>query len=139
MGAKFHLSRSMCLLAENYLSAQLNIEGLEQVAESLAIASETGELWYVAPLRQVRAELLLQALAPVEAVETDLQAAIQVARQQDARCWELRAATKLARLWRDQGKRAEARGLLTPVYGWFTEGFDTPVLQDAKALLDQVT
>ena len=72
-------------------------------------------------------------------METDLQAAIQVARQRDARCWELRAATKLARLWRDQGKRAEARGLLTLVYSWFTEGFDTPVLQDAKALLDQVT
>jgi len=138
MGAKFHLSRSMCLLAENCLSAQLNIEGLEQVAESLAIASETGELWYVAPLHQVRAELLLQTQAPVEAVETDLQAAIQVARQQDARCWELRAATKLARLWRDQGKQRQARDLLAPIYGWFTEGFDTLDLKQGKVLLDQL-
>jgi predicted ATPase len=79
MGAKFHLSRSMCLLAEGYLSAQLNTDGLERVAEALAIAGETGELWYVAPLHQVRAELLLQAQAPIEAVEADLQAAIQVA------------------------------------------------------------
>jgi predicted ATPase len=58
------------------------------------------------------------------------------ARRQSAKTLELRAATSLARLWRDQGKRAEALDLLTPIYGWFTEGFDTPVLQDAKALLD---
>jgi class 3 adenylate cyclase/predicted ATPase len=138
MGAKFHLSRSMCLLAEGYLSARRNTEGLEQVAESLAIASETGELWYVAPLHQVRAELLLQAQAPVEAVEADLQAAIRVARQQGARCWELRAATSLARLWRDHGKRMKAHDLLAPVYDWFTEGFDTPDLRQAKALLDEL-
>jgi predicted ATPase len=138
MGAKLHLTRSMCLLAEGYLCAQLSTEGLEQVAKSLAIASETGELWYVAPLHQVRAELLLQAQASVEAVETDLEAAIQVARQQGGRCWELRAATSLARLWRDQGKRIEAYDLLAPIYGWFTEGFDTPVLMEAKALLEQL-
>ena len=56
-----------------------------------------------------------------------------------AKIWELRAATSLARLWRDQGERVEARDLLAPIYGWFTEGFDTPVLQDAKVLLDQLT
>ena len=120
------------------MSAQLNTEGLERVAEALAIAGETGELWYVAPLHQVRAELLLQAQAPVEAVEADLQAAIQVARQQGARCWELRAATRLAHLWRDQGKRIEAHDLLAPAYGWFTEGFDTPDLKEAKSLLEQL-
>jgi predicted ATPase len=63
---------------------------------------------------------------------------LAVARRQRAKTLELRAATSLARLWRDQGKRAEARDLLAPVYGWFTEGFNTPVLQDAKALLDQL-
>jgi len=63
---------------------------------------------------------------------------MEVAKRQSAKVWELRAATSLARLWRDQGKRIEARDLLAPIYGWFTEGFDTPVLQDAKALLDQV-
>jgi predicted ATPase len=61
-----------------------------------------------------------------------------VARQQSAKFWELRAATSLARLWRDQGKRAEARDLLSTIYAWFTEGLDTPVLQDAKALLDEL-
>ena len=62
----------------------------------------------------------------------------QVAKWQRAKLWELRAATSLARLWRDQGKRGEARVLLAPIYGWFTEGFDTPVLKDAKSLLDRL-
>jgi predicted ATPase len=62
-----------------------------------------------------------------------------VAREQRAQLWELRAATSLARLWRDQGKRNEARDLLAPIYGWFTEGFDTPDLKEAKALLEQLT
>ena len=73
------------------------------------------------------------------AAEASLHQAIAVARRQSAKLWELRASTSLARLWRDQGKRTEARDLLAPIYGWFTEGFDTPVLQDAKALLDQLT
>ena len=64
--------------------------------------------------------------------------AIAIARQQSAKLWELRAATSLARALRDQGKRGEARDLLAPVYGWFTEGFCTPVLQEAKALLDKL-
>jgi predicted ATPase len=72
------------------------------------------------------------------AAEDSFRLALTVAQQQSAKFWELRAATSLARLWRDQGKRTEARGLLAPVYNWFTEGFDTPVLQDAKALLDQL-
>jgi predicted ATPase len=72
------------------------------------------------------------------AAEASYQKALVVARQQSAKLWELRAATSLARLWRDQGKRTEARDLLAPVYNWFTEGFDTPVLQDAKALLDEL-
>ena len=64
--------------------------------------------------------------------------ALAIAREQGARSVELRTATSLARLWRDQGKRAEARDLLAPVYGWFTEGFDTDDLQDAKALLEEL-
>jgi len=64
--------------------------------------------------------------------------ALDIARDQHAKSLELRAATSLARLRRDQGKRTEARDLLAPIYGWFTEGFDTPVLQDAKALLDEL-
>ena len=72
------------------------------------------------------------------AAEASLHQAIAVARRQSAKLWELRASTSLARLWRDQSKRTEARDLLAPIYGWFTEGFDTPVLQDAKALLDEL-
>jgi predicted ATPase len=72
------------------------------------------------------------------AAEDSFRRAIIVARRQSARFWELRAATSLARLRRDQGKRVEARDLLAPIYDWFTEGFDTPVLQDAKTLLDEL-
>ena len=70
--------------------------------------------------------------------EASYRRAIERARSQEAKSWELRAATSLARLWRDQGKRAEARELLAPIYGWFTEGLDTADLKDAKALLDHV-
>ncbi len=68
-----------------------------------------------------------------------LEQALAVAREQQAKSWELRAAMNMARLWRDQGKRDEARDLLAPVYGWFTEGFDTLDLKEAKALLDELT
>jgi predicted ATPase len=70
--------------------------------------------------------------------EVDYQHALQIARQQSAKTWELRASMSLARLWRDQGKTLEARELLAPVYGWFTEGFDTRDLKEAKALLDEL-
>ena len=81
---------------------------------------------------------LLNATGDQVAAEHSYHQALAIARRQSAKLFELRAATSLARLWRDQGKRAEARDLLAPVYNWFTEGFDTPVLQDAKALLDQL-
>jgi predicted ATPase len=70
--------------------------------------------------------------------ESSYQRALAVACKQEAKFWELRAATSLARLWSDQGKRTEARDLLAPSYGWFTEGFDTPVLKDANPLLDEL-
>ena len=79
------------------------------------------------------------ALGDWPAAEASFHKAITVARQQSAKLYELRAATSLARLWRDQGKRDEARDLLAPVYGWFTEGFNTPVLQEAKSLLDELS
>jgi len=68
-----------------------------------------------------------------------MQQGIDVARRQNAKSWELRGATSLARLWAEQGRHSEARDLLAPIYGWFTEGFDTADLKDAKALLDEVT
>jgi len=70
--------------------------------------------------------------------EACFERALAVARAQQAKCWELRAALSMARLWREQGKRDEARGILAPVYGWFTEGFDTLDLKQAKALLDEL-
>ena len=80
--------------------------------------------------------LLRQAGTPQEEAETWLRRALDVARRQEAKSLELRAAMSLARLWQQQGKRAAARDLLAPIYGWFTEGFDTADLQEAKALLD---
>ena len=72
------------------------------------------------------------------AAEDSYRRALAVARQQSAKFWELRAALDLARLWRDQGRRTEVRDLLAPIYRWFTEGFDTPVLQEARSLLEQL-
>jgi predicted ATPase len=88
-------------------------------------------------MHHVRGELLV-CLGDLSLAEQSLQRAISVARSQTAKLYEVRAVISLARLWRDQGKRTEARDLLAPIYGWFTEGFDTPLLQDAKALLDQL-
>lgn len=139
MGLKVYLTRNMCLLAESCLLTGSWTEGVEVITEALAIASQTKEQWYAAPLHQLRAELLLRVHGVVEAAETELQVAVRVARQQAAKGWELRAAMSLARLWRDQGRRDEARELLAPVYGWFTEGFDTRDLKEAKALLDELS
>jgi hypothetical protein len=119
------------------LAARRYAEGLEQVARGFDIAVEIGEQWYVPRLHRVRAELLLQAdpLAS-EAAEGSLRQALAVSRQQDARGWELQAAVCLARLWLDRGDRGAASDLLAPIYRWFSEGFDTPDLRNARMLLD---
>jgi predicted ATPase len=88
-------------------------------------------------MHRLRGTLLLSMSKHAEA-ENSYRQALSVAQRQSAKFWELRAATSLARLWLDQDKRAEARDLLAPIYGWFTEGFDTPVLQEAKALLEEL-
>ena len=90
-------------------------------------------------LYRLRGELLLQhAVAQPGEAEACFQQALAVARRQQAKSWELRAARSLARLWQSRGKQAEARELLAPIYGWFTEGFDTADLQEAKALLEEL-
>ena len=91
---------------------------------------------FEAELRRLEGELRLLAGAPEAEAEACFVEALAVARRQEARSFELRAATSLARLWRDQGRRAEAHDLLAPIYGWFTEGFDTPDLRDARVLVD---
>ena len=107
------------------------------LAEVLAEVHNTGLCYCEAELYRLKGELLLQQAAGWDGeAEACFRQALDVARRQQAKSWELRAATSLARLWQQQGKRAEARELLAPVYGWFTEGFDTADLQEAKALLD---
>ncbi|HKD44555.1 MAG TPA: adenylate cyclase, partial [Candidatus Angelobacter sp.] len=115
-------------------------EGLAVVGDALDWADATGTHLWDSELHRLKGELLL-ALDPstLPSAKIAFGKAIDLARRQSAKSWELSAATSLARLWRDQGKRQQANDLLAPVYGWFTEGFDTPVLQDAKALLDQLT
>ena len=106
--------------------------------DALQIAETRGERWFAAGLNRHKGHLLLRQGHP-EAAEEFYRKALSVAEAQGARLWELRAAESLARLRRDQGRRTEARDLLAPVYAWFTEGFDTPDLKEAKALLDELT
>jgi predicted ATPase len=107
------------------------------LTEALERVDTTGERWYEPELYRLKGELLLQQSSDnqVEA-QTCFHHALTIARDQQAKSFELRTATSLARLWQQQGKRQEAHALLAPVYQWFTEGFDTADLQDAKALLD---
>jgi predicted ATPase len=109
---------------------------LEVIEEAIQVAEETRERRWLPQLLHHKAYSLMAATGGVSAAEDALKNSVLAARQQQARSAELRAATSLARLWRDQGKREEARDLLAPVYGWFTEGFDTFDLKEAKALLD---
>ena len=111
---------------------------LDVIEEAIQVAEETGERRWLPRLLHDKAHSLMAATGGVSAAEDALKNSVFVARQQQARSAELRAATSLARLWRDQGKREEARDLLAPVYGWFTEGFDTLDLKEAKALLDEL-
>ena len=107
------------------------------LTEALALVDKTGERWYAPELHRLKGELLLQQSSDKQAeAETCFHHALDIARSQQAKSLELRAATSLARLWHQQGKRQEAHDLLAPVYGWFTEGFDTPDLQEAKELLE---
>ncbi len=133
-------SQFLALLAEAYGKAEQVEHGLRTVAEGLAFVERTEERFYEAELYRLQGELLLQQ-SPDNATEAAacFHRALDVSRNQTAKSWELRAATSLARLWQEQDKIAEARGLLAPVYDWFTEGFDTADLKDAKALLDQLS
>jgi class 3 adenylate cyclase/predicted ATPase len=107
---------------------------LHHFAEARRLAEETGDRWFLAETIRLRGDVLLTTGDPSGA-EASFREAVAIAQQQSAKLWELRAAMSLARLWRDQGKGKEARDLLAPVYDWFTEGFVTPVLQEAKSLL----
>jgi predicted ATPase/class 3 adenylate cyclase len=114
-------------------------EGLQALAEAHTLVEQQEERWWEAEVARLRGVLLLrQRGTPQAEAEACFQQALDVARHQEAKALELRAAVSLSRLWQQQGKRAEARELLAPVYGWFTEGFDTADLQEAKALLEEL-
>jgi predicted ATPase len=112
-------------------------EALTLLDDALAMVEEQGGYWLKAELYRRKGQLLLRRGQP-EAAEQLYRQALSIAREQEAKLWGLRAAASLARLWLDQGKRGKARDLLAPVYGWFTEGFDTLDLKEAKALLDEL-
>jgi predicted ATPase/class 3 adenylate cyclase len=136
-GATRDQPEHLALLAEASAQVGQTTEGLEALAEALATAAKGGAPWWEAELYRLRGELLLQhTVAQPEEVEACFQQALAVARRQQAKSLELRAAMSLARLWQQQGKQTEAYELLAPVYSWFTEAFDTADLQEAKALLE---
>ena len=105
--------------------------------DALQIVERTGARWFAAELNRHKGQLLLRR-GDADAAEELYRKALTIAREQEAKLWELRAAVSLARLWRDQGRREEAGDLLAPVYDWFTEGFGTPDLKEAKELLDEL-
>jgi predicted ATPase/class 3 adenylate cyclase len=139
LGLRSNLCLAICLLAETYFTSGRYDSGMQQANRALAASSEIGDRWCLPRIYMTQARLLQQASGNAEAAEASLRKALEVAGLQCAKGWELRAATSLARLWCDQGKRDEARNLLAPVYGWFTEGLDTRDLEEAKALLEALS
>jgi predicted ATPase len=139
-GARVFTPFCLTLLAKALALAGKIEEGLAALDDALARAAGSGERGWDAEIHRLRGELTggLPYPDPIKA-EDSFRTALAIAREQGTRGYELRAATSLARLWREQGRRTEARELLAPVYGSFTEGFDTPDLRDAKALLDELT
>jgi predicted ATPase len=137
-GAQLQRSRMLAWLAEAYGRAGQAEEGLSVLAEALVLVEEIGERYYEAEIHRLWGELLLMQGNQAEA-ESRFQHAIEVARRQRAKSWELRATTSLARLWREQGRQEEARESLAEIYGWFMEGFDTADLREAKDLLEQLS
>jgi predicted ATPase/DNA-binding winged helix-turn-helix (wHTH) protein len=140
-GARLSQAARLTLLAESYWKTGQVADGLQVVAEALVSTETTGERLYEAELHRVKGELLLQAGGQRPKTQIDQEAercfqqSLAVARRQQARSLELRAAISLCRLWQQQGKSTSAHQMLAEVYGWFTEGFDTADLQEARALL----
>ena len=137
VGAEVWMPHFLDLLAQACEIAGQIDEALSLFNDTLQTVERTGERWFAAESSRHKGELLLRQ-GHSEAAEELYRKALSIARGQEAKLWELRAAVSLARLRRNQGRPAEARDLLAPVYGWFTEGFDTADLRDAKALLDEL-
>jgi class 3 adenylate cyclase/predicted ATPase len=136
-GAALHVQYYWTVQADVAAHLGHTADGLQALAEAYTLVEQHEERWWEAEVCRLRGVLLLRQPGTLQAeAEAWLQRALDVARRQEAKSLELRAAMSLARLWQQQGKRTEARELLAPIYGWFTEGFDTADLQEAKALLE---
>jgi class 3 adenylate cyclase/predicted ATPase len=140
MGSTVLLPTHLSYLARAYAQLHQFDEAWRCISEAMTLMETTKERSNEADIHRTAGEIALMSPEPDAAkAAASFERALAVARQQQAKSWELRAAMSMARLWRDQGKRQQANDLLAPVYGWFTEGFDTLDLKEAKALLEQLT
>jgi len=139
MGSQISRPYNLSNLAEAQGLAGEPDQGLATVEQALAHVKETDEHYTEADILRVKGDLLLLSAESDNRAEECYRQSLDVARSQSAKSWELRTSLSLARLWQKQGKQTEARGLLAEIYGWFTEGFDTPDLIDAKALLEELS
>jgi predicted ATPase len=138
-GSELGLPYFLSLLAEAHVKMGQSEEGFSIIAEALAAANDSEERWYEAELYRLKGELLRQEAKTENEAAECFQQAIDIAHHQGAKSLELRAVMSLSRLWKDKGKQKEARQLLQDVYGWFTEGFDTADLIEAKILLEELS
>jgi predicted ATPase len=139
-GAELRRPYNLALLAEAYGKLRRFEEGLSVLVDALAAVDKTGERFYEAELYRLKGELTLKLFEfnRQQEAEQFFLKAIDIARRQQARSWELRAMVSLCRLWQQQGRKEKAVPQLAEVYNWFTEGFDTADLKEAKALLDEL-
>jgi predicted ATPase len=139
MGSRIALPIWLSLLARAHGELGQFDDALSRISEAITAAETTKEKWCEAEIHRTAGEIALMSPGRDSAkAKAHFERSLVIARAQQAKSWELRAAMSLARLWCDQGKRDEARGLLAPIYNWFTEGFDTPDLKQAKVLLDEL-
>jgi len=138
IGQELEWPEYLALLAEAHAKAGHANDGLAVLREARAAIDRTGERCWDAEVYRLHAELSLQTSGAEDAAEASFLSAIGAARRQNAKSFELRAVTGLSRLWQRQGKKDEARQMLGEVYGWFTEGFDTADLRDARARLEEL-
>ena len=138
-GATWFAPTYLSHLARAYADIGQLDDALRCLGEATNAVDTTGERWFEAEVYRLAGEIALKLpQSDSTKAQSYFERALAVARQQQAKSWELRASMSLARLWRDQGKVQQARELLAPVYGWFTEGFDTRDLKEAKALLGEL-
>ncbi|HWX35738.1 MAG TPA: hypothetical protein VNZ53_51000 [Steroidobacteraceae bacterium] len=138
-GSTVWIPLHLSYLAKAYSELGQVDDAVRCIGEAITAVETTRERWCEAEINRIVGEIALMSPGPGAAkAEAYFERALTIARQQRAKSWELRAAMSIARLWHDQGKREEARDLLVPVYGWFTEGFDTRDLKEAKALLEEL-